>query len=247
MTKKKILLIVVAVLLGLLALGAGGFFVWANDAARPMPEALAAMQSDTSVEFSTVNGWLVFQPAGAAAATGLVIYPGGKIDYRAYAPVAREIAAQGYLVVVPPVPLNLALFNPNLAGEVMDAFPQVEHWAVGGHSLGGVAASTFAAAHPDRVQGLALWASYPASDMHTYPRQVVSIYGTNDGLAPPAKIEESKTNLPPTTEYVAIEGGNHGQFGAYGSQSGDNAATISRAEQQTQVANATAAMLSRLQ
>ena len=247
MNKKKILLIIAAVLLGLAVLGAGAFVIWANDASQPMPEALAAMQSDASVEFSNPNGWLVFQPVGTTPQTGFILYPGGKVDYRAYAPVAREIAAKGYLVVVPPMPLNLAFFGANVATSVMDYFPQIEHWAVGGHSLGGVAASSFASSHPDEIGGIAFWASYPAGDIQTYPGQVVSIFGTNDGLAGPAKIEESKKNLPPQTVFVPIEGGNHAQFGWYGPQSGDNPATISHAEQQRQVADATAAMLSQVQ
>ncbi|MBM3259759.1 MAG: alpha/beta fold hydrolase [Candidatus Sericytochromatia bacterium] len=33
---------------------------------------------------------------------------------------------------------------------------------MGGHSLGGVVAASYAEAHPDRVAGLVLWAPYPA-------------------------------------------------------------------------------------
>jgi len=43
--------------------------------------------------------------------------------------------------------------------------------------------------------------------------------------------------------WVAIEGGNHGQFGWYGPQSGDNPTAISREAQQAQVVQATLEML----
>lgn len=44
--------------------------------------------------------------------------------------------------------------------------------------------------------------------------------------------------LPASTQWVKIEGGNHVQFGHYRHQLGDDAATISRAEQQTATENA---------
>jgi hypothetical protein len=52
--------------------------------------------------------------------------------------------------------------------------------------------------------------------------------------------------LPPSTEWTAIEGGNHAQFGWYGPQSGDNEATISREEQQEQMVAATLQLLRQL-
>lgn len=253
MNRKRILLGVGIVLLALTLLGAGAFVYWANDAAPPMPEALTALKSDEFVQFSDQNGWLVFRPASQGDTlakplnTGFILYPGGRVDYRAYAPLARAIAEQGYLVVVPPMPLNLALLNVNAAAPVMQAFPEIQHWAVGGHSLGGVAASMFAHNNPQQAKGLALYASYPSENMQTYPGAVTLIYGTNDGLATAQKIQAAKPNLPLQTTYVPIEGGNHSQFGFYGAQAGDNPATLTRAEQQQQSVDATVEMLRRLQ
>lgn len=241
MNKRRIIIGIVIALLAVLVIGGGAFFVWANQAAQPMPEALAAMQSTDTVQFSEQNGWLVFQPVAQSNAfaqplkTGLIIYPGGKVDYRAYAPTAQAIAAQGYLVVIPPMPLNLAFFDVNAAEKIIAAFPEIQTWAVAGHSLGGVAASSFAAQNPDKIQGVAFWASYPQGNMTTFPGQVISISASNDGLSTPDKIEASKKDLPPSTQFVVIEGGNHAQFGYYGAQEGDNPATISRAEQQAQL------------
>lgn len=249
MNRRRILIGILIALLALVVLGGGAFFAWANQAAPPMPEALAAMQSDELVTFKEQNGWLVFQPVSQGDALakppekGLVIYPGGKVDYRAYAPTARAIAAQGYLVVIPPMPLNLAFFDTNAAADVLAAFPQIQKWAVAGHSLGGVAASSYAAANPDKIQGVGFWASYPQGSMTTYPGQVVSISASNDGLATPEKIEASKKDLPAATLYVEIQGGNHAQFGYYGPQEGDNPATISRQEQQQQLVAAMAQLL----
>jgi len=172
-----------------------------------MPEALAALQSDAQVQVEA-EGWLIFRPVGGERAVGLILYPGGRVDPRAYAPPARAIAAEGYLVVMVPMPLNLAFFGPDRAAEVMAAFPEVEHWAVGGHSLGEAMAARFAHGHPSAVQGLVLWASYPAAsdDLSARELAVVSISGTRDGLATEEKIAASRSLLPAQTRWVTIEG-----------------------------------------
>ena len=38
------------------------------------------------------------------------------------------------------MPLNLAVFGANSAHAVIDAFPNITSWAIGGHSLGGTMA-----------------------------------------------------------------------------------------------------------
>jgi dienelactone hydrolase len=230
-----------------LILALGGFVIWASTAATPMPEALAALQSDAQVEVDT-EPWLVFRPMGGNPTVGLILYPGGRVDPRAYAPTARTLAQEGYLVVIVPMPLNLAIFAPDRAAEVMITFPQISRWAVGGHSLGGAMSARFAYQNPEAVQGLVLWAAYPAStdDLSGHSLAVTSIYGTRDGLATGDKIAASRPLLPPNTTWLAIEGGNHAQFGWYGPQSGDNAATISREEQQKQIVAATLAVLAHL-
>ena len=170
------------------------------------------------------------------------------MDPRSYAPAAHALAQEGYLVVIVPMPLNLAVFAPDRAADVMAAFPEIGRWAVGGHSLGGAMAARFAYQNPEAVQGLALWAAYPAStdDLSGHPLAVTSIYGTNDGLATEDKIAASRPLLPGNTRWVAIEGGNHAQFGWYGPQSGDGAAVISREEQQREIVAATLELLSGL-
>jgi pimeloyl-ACP methyl ester carboxylesterase len=212
-----------------------------------MPEALAALQSDDAVRVEA-DPWLVFRPAGDEATTGLILYPGGRVDPRAYAPAARALAQEGYLVAIVPMPLNLAFFAPGRAAEVMVAFPGIDSWAIGGHSLGGAMAANYAHDNPEAVRGLVLWASYPAGsdDLSGGRIAASSIYGTRDGVATQEEIDASHALLPPDTDWVAIEGGNHAQFGWYGPQSGDNEATISREEQQSQIVSATLELLRQL-
>jgi pimeloyl-ACP methyl ester carboxylesterase len=236
-------------LLGLLlVLVLAGFVAWASIPSSPMPEALTALPSDAQVEVET-EPWLIFHPTGREPSVGLILYPGGRVDPRAYAPAAHAIAAQGYLIVIVPMPLHLAVFGAERASQVQAAFPQVRHWAIGGHSLGGAMAARFAYRHPGTVKGLVLWAAYPAAsdDLSSQNLAVTSIYGTQDGLATGEKVAASRPLLPADTRWVAIEGGNHAQFGWYGPQQGDNPATISREVQQQQVVAATLDLLAQLE
>ena len=216
----------------LIALAAGGALYLRP--AAPMPEALAALQSDAQVSVRS-DRWLAFQPQATPPAAGFIFYPGGLVDPRAYAPAAHAIAAQGYLVVIVPMPLNLAFFDSNRAADVIQAYGTVHHWTIGGHSLGGVAAAMFVQSHPGAVDGLAFWASYPSGDLSGATVRVLSISGTRDGLSTPEKIAASRAQFPAGTRWLAIEGGNHAQFGWYGPQAGDQDATITRAEQQRQI------------
>ena len=109
-------------------------------------------------------------------------------------------------------------------------------------------AAQYAGANPENVDGLVLWASYPAgsNDLSGSGLQVISIYATNDGLATIQDIEASRPNLPDNTRFVAIIGGNHAGFGWYGPQNGDGEAEIAKTEQQGQIVSATAQFLSDL-
>lgn len=239
---KRILLglLVVTVILVL------GFVYWANDAAPATDVALKALESDPQMVVDQRDGYVVFLPVGQSPTTGFIFYPGGRVDYRAYAPVLRMIAQQGYVVAVVDVNLNLAFFEINAADAVISNHPEVNHWAVGGHSLGGVAASSYAAKHLEEVDGLVLWASYPADASLTNATiKVVSIYGTKDmaGMEP---FDKSRAQLPADTQFVVIDGGNHAQFGAYGFQAGDNPASITADEQWAQIAEATTRFLETL-
>ncbi len=231
--------------LALILIGAAGFVIWASNPLGPAPEALAALQSDEQVQVEQ-GDWLVFRPTSSEPSDGLIIYPGGRVDYRSYAPVARGIAAQGYLVVIPPMRLNLAVFSPDRASDVINDYPEIENWTISGHSLGGTMAASYALQHPQTISGLVLWASYPAGNNSLAQANlaVASISASEDGLATPADIEASRPLLPSTTKWTEIMGGNHAQFGAYGTQPGDGQATISQQEQHSQIIEATVDLMS---
>ena len=235
-SKKKIFLGLFSVLVVIFA----GFTIWAYTPPAPMTQALEALKSDVYVEVIDEK-WIEFRPKGHTPQVGFIIYPGGRVDPRSYAPLAKEIAKSGFLVIITRVPFNLAFFAPNSATPVIAFHSEIQKWVIGGHSLGGAFASNYAL--KNQLAGLVLWASYPVSNISAYQGKVISIYGSEDGLLSQAELEKSKTTLPSSTIWVVIEGGNHAYFGYYGEQAGDNPAKITREQQQAQIANATISFL----
>ncbi len=177
--------------------------------------------------------------------TGLVFYPGAKVDARAYAALLRPLAEAGYLVVVLKEPFGLALLDPSQAESIPELHPEITRWAVGGHSLGGVAAAGVADSDRD-FSGLLLYASEPASKMDRVNLKVLSISGSNDGLETPAKIQASRSDLPPGSSFVVIRGGVHAYFGDYGVQRGDGTPAVARSAAQAQTVTATRQFLAGL-
>lgn len=212
-------------------------------AAPEQPEAPPAAEDQTGpvpLVITQSRNVLEMRPAASEPTRGLVFFQGALIDPRAYAKILEPIAEAGYLVAILKAPFDLAIADIGGVGSVLDAHPEVEWWAIGGHSLGGVAAATFAAGSPRTTPALVLWASYPYSSLATVDGiTALSVSGTADGLTTPADVEASKADLPPDTTYVAVEGAIHSYFGDYGEQRGDGTPTISREEAQQQIVAAT--------
>ena len=239
----KITLIVIGVAL---ALAIGVFVLWALTPLGPGEVALRTLQSTPSISVgSDGNGGFEFSTRDAAPKAGLILYPGGRVDVRSYAPVAAAIASYGYLVVVPRVHLNLAVLEPNAASDAIEAHPEIESWSVGGHSLGGAMAAQYASKNVDKLDGLVLLAAYANEgiDLSKSDLQVIDIVGTLDGVLNQENHTAGMTLLPPDTDFKELEGGNHGQFGDYGPQPGDNPAEISPAEQWKATADVVAELL----
>ncbi len=163
--------------------------------------------------------------------TGVIFYPGGKVEYTAYAPLMKALAEQGFLCVLLKMPLNLAFLDVNAADAVFSDHPEVEHWYLAGHSLGGVAAALYAGKHPDRVDGLILLGAYSTTNLKEAGLKVMSIYGTKDHVLNKNEYEKNRSNLPDDLRETVIQGGCHAFFGAYGEQKGDGVPGISREEQ----------------
>lgn len=217
---------------------------WATYARPPLPEAVEALVSDDQVEVNQ-DPWLTFSPTTDPTNTGFIFYPGGRVDPRAYASLMRAIASEGYLVVIPEMPINMAVFNPNIADEIMSEHLEIHNWVIGGHSVGGAMAAQYTGNHPEIIDGLAIWASYPPdrTDLSDLDIPVMSIYGSRELRVNDASVGERKDLLPEDTQYIRIEGGDHQQFGFYEIDPGDQLATISRISRVGQIIQATLEVL----
>lgn len=220
-----------------------GAIAWLRPfSATPDASALTAGTDGVSVTDSSTR--LTLTPDGADPTSGLVFQPGARVDPRAYLPVLADVAGEGHLVVIVKQPFAIGLTAVGAPGDVIADHPQVERWSVGGHSLGGVAASAFAEDQPGEVDGLVLWASYPLGDLSERDDLAVStIFGSEDALATPADIEASLELLPPQTSVVEIRGGVHAFFGDYGEQPGDGTPGLAREAAEEQIVTATDALL----
>ncbi|WP_139650555.1 alpha/beta hydrolase [Raoultibacter phocaeensis] len=228
-------------LAALVAVCAIGFAVYVNDYyhAAPGNEAYTESSADAAVERG--EGYLAFGDPDAQA--GFILYPGAKVAFDAYAPLLDQLAAEGVFCAVVEVPFNIAFFAPDAAAKVIEAYPNVKSWYVGGHSLGGVVASGWAADHADTLKGVVLLASYPTADLSQSGLRVLSLYGSEDEVLNRRAYDEAAPKLPADFQEVVIEGGNHGQFGNYGEQAGDGRAAISPEEQWEEAARAIAAFI----
>lgn len=223
----------------LIALGVVGGR-WLAYERAPLPQAVAALESDAAVTV-VQTPWLTFTPQDAPVTTGFIFYPGGRVSYLGYADLLRAIAEEGYLVVSPKMPLNIAVTNPNAANDIIAAYPEIRQWVIGGHSVGGVMAAQYTGKHSDQIAGLVIWAAYPTNNagLAGLDMPMAVIYGSLDPAANDEQVLARRQLLPADARFARIEGGDHHQFGAYVIQPDEHHATISRAEQYQQILAAT--------
>ena len=192
--------------------------------------ALAVMGQDSGI--SQQDGLTILSPSYPTD-TAIIFYPGAKVEAEAYLPLLDQIRQTGVTCMLVHMPFRMAIFDADAAEEVIARFPEIQHWYIAGHSMGGAMASKFASDHPDLVDGLILMGAYIYGD---YPEEnTLTIYGSLN--------QSVEDHIDYTENIVEIQGGNHAQFGNYGPQKGDPPATISAEEQQRQTVEAIAAVL----
>ena len=220
----------IKIITGIIVIGIVSLFIWANDSYKPQVLAKEALISDNTVEVK-IDKFISFTPKKIEATKGFIFYPGAKVDPESYAPLCRKIAEQGYEVVIVNMPMNLAILSYNRGEKVINEYSNIKNWVVGGHSLGGTMAAKFASENT-AVDGVVLLSSYPIGDeLKNMGKEVLSIWGSKDGIVNFENLIKSKEKLPEDTTYVEIEGANHSQFGDYGEQKGDDSPIINREEQ----------------
>lgn len=203
-----------------------------------------AMTSDALVRVES-GDVLGFTPRAGTRDVGLVWVAGCLVSSQAYAPLAHAAASRGYPVVVYGLPWLCAPLAAHRARVDADlrrllATAEPSRWVLGGHSKGAVFVSQIAATPPTSLRGVIIAGStHPRDvDLSGSPLAITKILATLDGIAPMATSQSRTALLPATVHWRLIEGGNHSQFGWYGTQLGDGTATISREQQQAQLLSA---------
>lgn len=234
---KKAIKFVLIGFITIIIIGALGMVIWSKTGTYPARTvAISALESTDKVTV-TQQEWITFTP-DEEVQTGLIFYPGGLVEPAAYAPILHKIAEEGVLVIIVPMPLNLAIFNTGAANSVINNYPHISTWILTGHSLGGAAAAIFAENNPAKIDALSFWDSYPpnSADLSDDSISAISIYGTTNNFPNTENFDDQKILLPEDTMFIPIEGANHAQFGDYGPQKGDVVASMSLAEQHERVA-----------
>lgn len=232
------------------------FILWMANSFRARGFDKSILESDANIIVEETSRLISFRPNLDQQPTGFIFFPGGLVQPEAYAPMARTISGQGYNVFIVKLPFGSAplksqeAYTMDQALSIMDTNNSIQYWVVGGHSRGAAIASRFAYSHGDSFDGLILiGTSHPKEDVFDLSNtslSVTKIYASNDGLASMEEVEANAIYLPDDTNWVLIEGGNHTQFGYYGNQLGDNAAAISREQQQNLMLEEMLAVLSEI-
>lgn len=200
--------------------------------------AAEAMITTDEVHVTQTENVCFFDGPGEDVA--LVFYPGAKVEASAYAPIMKELAEHGVDCFLCSMPGNIALLDRDIAGDILDEYgSDYDSWYIAGHSLGGATASMYLSDDDadDVWDGIIFLASYPTDELNI---PALSIYGSEDHVLNMERYEEAATNgyfISGISELV-IDGGNHAEFGDYGSQKGDGEALIPAESQWEQTAQA---------
>lgn len=233
--KKKIIIITILIII---FIGVGAFTYYVSDYYHADNRAMVALNStDTYIVQNTVD-FITFTPNSNQSTTGVIIYPGAKVQAESYSVIASQLANNGYITIIVKMPFNLAFFGTNKADDVIKNYQEISSWVIGGHSLGGVFASDYAVNNQDKINGVIYLAAYPSSNASNATFKALSIRGSLDGFTLSEDISTNLGKFPVNTTFITIEGGNHYNYGDYGIQAGDNNSTITREEQQNQTIKA---------
>ncbi len=238
-SKRRIITAIAVTLVFTVIVGACAIYL--SDYYRADIAAIQAFLPQGSTWEEHADGTIVFESDDAR--NGFIFYPGGKVEYTAYIPLMQALSAQGVTCVLVEMPFNLAVLDIDAADGIQKEYPEIEAWYIGGHSLGGSMAASYAASHTDDYAGLVLLGAYSTADLSASNLDVLSVYGSEDKVMNREKYENNKTNLPADFTEVVLDGGCHANFGMYGAQDGDGTPSISNKEQIALTVNAIKKMM----
>lgn len=163
---------------------------------------------------------------------GLIFSPGAFIKEDAYLPILSELSKRGIKIYI----LKSSLFGVGDMSSIL-LKSNIKNYILVGHSFGGSKLLNYLKQenkYLELVKGVVLLSSYGQNSQNFSGSNIkfISVVGSDDKIINFEKYENYKNNLPSSTKYLYIDGGNHSYFGNYGLQYGDSEGLISRELQQ---------------
>ena len=231
MTTKKKVIIITSSILGTIALLAGTFFIYTGIYYHADDARIDTYIKDKDMDLREIgHKKMEFVPRHPTS-TGIIFYPGAKVEYTAYRPLMASLADQGYTCVLAGMPFNLAFFGADKADGISERYPNIRYWYMMGHSVGGVVASQYITKHLGDYDGLIMLGAYPDRDLSESSLSYLSIYGSEDRVLNTSKYNDAKSKWPSNNKEYVINGGCHAGFAMYGTQKGDGTPSITTEEQ----------------
>ena len=161
----------------------------------------------------------IFEPTGRAipfavegeGPVSLVLFSEGDLDADGLSVISHYLVEEaGFHVVRIGSPSAAASVGERVDGAVaVLAEIGLDHTWIGGHGAGGTVASSFAARHPDRTNGLLLLGVEDERLPLPPLRPVLIIQGTDDDVRPHARGERLRSTAPERASLKSIEGAGH--------------------------------------
>lgn len=212
----------------------GVFLVWnwSTYQSRDLPT--DTFNSDSEINAIESGDKITFTPTTEVKNIEVIFFHGGMTDPKAYAPLCRKIAKNGFTCHLIKSAWRLPQYDYEKISKMFDL--SSGQYVLGGHSQGARMASQFVYENPTLLKGLFLIGTSTPKDINlsnlTIP--TIKLYAENDGLASVEEVMEFKGNLPRNSKLILVKGGNHSQFGFLGRLFLDSKPSISLQEQQQQ-------------
>jgi hypothetical protein len=208
------------------------FFIWnwTTYQSRNLPETTFAEDGKVMVVKSDEK--ITFAPNNSNYQHEIIFFQGGLTDPKAYAPLCRKIAENGFTCHLIKMNWRMPIWDYKKIESLFDL--KNGNYIIGGHSQGAKMAAQFVFENPNLMKGLfLLGTSHPRDfDLSNRILPTIKLYGEFDGLASVSEVMENKDKLPKNVSLIAIKGGNHSQFGYLGKLLTDDKAEIDVEEQQ---------------
>lgn len=208
------------------------FFIWNWNTfqAHNLPE--DTFSNSALVSVTETDDQFSFKPNILENDLVIIFFQGGLTDPKAYAPLCRKIAENGFTCHLIKMDWRMPQWDYKKIKTIFDL--NTGMYVIGGHSQGAKMASQFVYENPGLMNGLFLMGTSHPRDIDLSSRSIptIKLFAEMDGLASVSEVMENKNKLPVNTELIEIKGGNHSQFGYLGKLLMDSSAEIDLAEQQ---------------